>query len=396
MRIGYLTYGLDRSPTGIGRYSLELLRSLGGVDNEIELVVLATEQEDAFRLSERFEYHHVPHCRTLPALTTYGNLAIRSCARRYGLDAIHDPNGIAPFMFLNGYTRSIVTLYDAFAFVHPELHNAADNYRYRWYLPYALRAADCVITVSECSRADLIRYLNIHPERIQVITAGVDPRFGSTEGSDSRGAVFQRYGIRQPYLLYVGALNARKNVARMMHAFNRVHSEHPDVHLVIAGKRQWKTSEIDEACRLLEMNDAVSFTGYVDDDDLPTLYAGAEGFLFPSIYEGFGLPVLEAMACGTPVVTSKVSSIPEVTGNAAILVDPYSIDEIAAAISRLLMDRTLRADLVARGRERASLFSWERAAEQTRELYRSVLDAQPAQTVTVASSIQSNRGARAN
>jgi glycosyltransferase involved in cell wall biosynthesis len=373
MRVGYLTYGLDRSPTGIGRYAAELLTSLVQVAGSTEIVVLATEDSDTLQLGKLCEYHRIPHCRTLPALMSLGNLKLRMAASRYGLDAIHDPNGIAPFLWLGPETRSIVTLCDAFAYVHPESHNRLDNWRYRWYLPYALRRLDAVITISECSRADLINYLALTPEIVDVIPAGVNDRFNPDCNGTGVDAVLHRYGISSPYLLYVGALNDRKNVARLLEAYSRVRQQHPDVHLVIAGRRQWKTDAIEQAVRSLESDRAVHFTGYVKDEDLPALYRSAIAFIFPSLYEGFGLPPLEAMACGTPVITSNVSSLPEVTGNAAMLIDPYDVDDLARAIDRVLRDEALREQLRKNGLERASLFKWQQAALRTLRLYESVL-----------------------
>src|SRR5262245_22531948 len=149
MRIGYLTYGLDRAPTGIGRYAVELLRAMAKLRSCPEIVLLSTEGTDAHYLWDAFEHHNLPGCRLLPALLTIGNIALSSAIRRYKLDGIHDPNGIAPFFGPAAGARRITTLHDAFAYIYPEKHNWLDNWRYRWHLPYAARHADAVITVSE-------------------------------------------------------------------------------------------------------------------------------------------------------------------------------------------------------------------------------------------------------
>src|SRR5262249_31892651 len=219
-----------------------------------------------------------------------------------------------------------------FAYVYPEAHNRLDNWRYRWQLGYAARRADAVITVSECSRHDLVSYLGLDIERIRVISEGVDTRFRPVVNDAWLQAVLARYTIKQPYVLYVGGINARKNIGRLFTAYAQLLERHPDVALVVCGKRQWQTDEIDATFRQLNLTDYVHFTGYVDDADLPALYSAAELFVFPSLYEGFGLPPLEAMACGTPVVTSNVSSLPEVVGDAALIVDPYDVEGLAAAI----------------------------------------------------------------
>lgn len=369
MRIGYLTYGLDRTPTGIGRYSIQLLHALARLPDAPELVLLMTEREDPQRLIEHYECHRLAGCHLLPALMTAGNLAVSNAIRRYQLDIVHDPNGIAPFLGPRLGTRRIVTIHDAFAYVAPETHNRLDNWRYRWQLPAAARRSDIVITVSECSRRDLVRHLDLRNEQVSVIGEGVDSRFKPVLDNDERRAVLARYGIQGRYLLYLGGINARKNIARLFEAYSRVRSRHPDVRLVIGGKRQWQTDEIEEAFHRLNLAPDVHFTGYLDDYDLPAVYSAAELFVFPSLYEGFGLPPLEAMACGTPVVTSNTSSLPEVTGNAALAVDPYNIEAIAQAIDRLLTDSALRADLRQRGLARASHLTWDQTARHTRDLY---------------------------
>jgi glycosyltransferase involved in cell wall biosynthesis len=188
-----------------------------------------------------------------------------------------------------------------------------------------------------------------------------------------RRAVLSRYGITRPYLLYLGGINARKNITQLFTAYARIRERHPDLLLVVGGKRQWRTGEIDAAFRRLDLASHVHFTGYVADGDLPALYSAAELFVFPSLYEGFGLPPLEAMACGTPVVTSNVSSLPEAVGDAALTVDPYDVGELVLAIDRLLTDEMLRADLRRRGLERASRFTWARTARETLAIYEQVL-----------------------
>lgn len=375
MRVGYLTYGLDRTPTGIGRYAVELLRALAPFSHTCEMVLLTTEREDRHGLWELFEHHALPGCRLLPALMTVGNVMLSTAARNYQLDIIHDPNGVAPFFGPSSGVRRIVTIHDTFPFVYPATHNRLDNWRYRWQLPYAARRADAVITVSECSRDDLVRIFPLASGSVHVISEGVDPQFKPVPDTPQRQALLARYGVDQPYLLYVGGINARKNIARLLHAYALVREHYPLVKLVIAGKRQWQTNTIDKVFDQLALANHVHFTGYVHDKDLPALYSAAELFVFPSLYEGFGLPPLEAMACGTPVVTSSVSSLPEVVGDAAVTVDPFDVNALAAAIEQTLSDDVLRTMLTQRGMERVTQFTWELAARETIDVYDRVLDA---------------------
>lgn len=372
MRIGYLTYGLDRAPTGIGRYAVQLLHALAALPNVPEIVLLTTEREDRHNLWNRFEHHALPGCSLLPALMTVGNVLLTNAAYRYKLDVIHDPNGIAPFLGPKGDTRRVVTIHDAFAYVHPETHNWLDNWRYRYMLPSAVRRSDMVLTDSYNSREDLQRYLNIPNEKLRVIGCAVEPKFKPVDATTERHVVLRRYGITQPYLLYVGGINARKNIARLFEAYAQVRDQYPQVKLVIGGKRQWQTSEIDAAFERLNLEGHVHFTGYVDDHHLPALYSSAEAFVFPSLYEGFGLPPLEAMACGTPVITSNVSSLPEVVGDAAIMVNPYDVAELVTAIARVLGNEPLRRDMRLRGLQHAEQFTWDRTARETCMVYEQI------------------------
>ncbi|NJN65399.1 MAG: glycosyltransferase family 4 protein [Chloroflexaceae bacterium] len=351
MRVGYLTYGLDRAPTGIGRYVVELARAFAALApaTGVELVLLTTEREDHHGLWGRFEHHALPGCYLLPGLMTLGNAWLSLAARRYRLDIIHDPNGVAPFLGPRLGARRVVTIHDMFAYVYPDKHNRLDNWRYRWLLPTAVRRADALITISDCSRRDIARYFGIGAESVFVVAVGVDAIFGPEADGDEPQRVLSRYGIRTPYLLYVGGLNARKNLARLFEAFAAIHPSYPDLTLVVGGKRQWQTSEMDATFRRLKLEDCVHFSGYLEDRDLPAVYRGARLFLFPSLYEGFGLPPLEAMACGTPVITSNTSSLPEVVGDAAILVDPTGWRRLPARCAACLTTPRLRPTCARQG-----------------------------------------------
>lgn len=373
MRVGYLTYGLDRSPTGIGRYAIELLHALAALPDAPEIVLLTTEREDHHGLWDRFEHHALPGCRLVPALMVAGNPLLSIATRRYGLDIIHDPNGIAPFFGPRMGARRVVTIHDTLVYVYPETHNRLDTWRFRWMLPQATTRADMVLTDSDCSRADIQRYLAVPGEKVRAFPIGVNAAFHPIPAGAERDAVLARYSVEPPYLLYVGGITGRKNIARLFEAYAQVRVPRPDLRLVIGGKRQWHTEEMDMTFRRLDIAGQVRFTGYVDDADLPALYSAAEAFVFPSLYEGFGLPPLEAMACGTPVITSNTSSLPEAVGDAGLQVDPYDVDALANAITRVLTDDTLRTHLRERGIVRAAQFTWQRVAEGALATYRTVL-----------------------
>jgi glycosyltransferase involved in cell wall biosynthesis len=207
-------------------------------------------------------------------------------------------------------------------------------------------------------------------EKMVVIYNGVNEQFIPMDRRQAQSLLADKYHIDSPFVLYAGKLQSRKNIIRILQAFDIVRRDvRPDLKLVLAGRRTWKSEGLDETMDRLNVRDKVIELGYIRNDDLPLLYSGAEVFVFPSLWEGFGIPVIEAMACGTPVVTSNISSLPEVAGDAALLVDPYSINDIAAAMERLLSDGELRQRLHDKGLERVKAFSWRNTALRTRQLY---------------------------
>ncbi len=257
-------------------------------------------------------------------------------------------------------TRTLLTVHDL-SFLHYPDHFVPKLVRYlERVVPASVARADRVLADSEATRADLIRLLGTPPEKVEVLYSGVDARFRPEPEPGERERLRARYGLDRPYVLSVGTLQPRKNYVRLIRAFVRL----PDTGrvLVIAGGRGWLyESVLEEAAR---HPDRVRVLGFVEDEDLPALYRGADLFVFPSFYEGFGLPVLEAMACGVPVVCSGVSSLPEVAGDAALLVDPEDEEGLGRAMQRALEDEELRGEMRVRGQARAALFTWERAARQ--------------------------------
>jgi glycosyltransferase involved in cell wall biosynthesis len=298
-------------------------------------------------------------------------------ARRFALDIVHDPTGATPFLVPRRLARfaRVTTIHDMVPFVHPETHERLTNLLFHRYIPHTLPFVDRIITVSNASERDIVRFFHVRPDCVATIPCGVSPRFGPRAASQVFDTL-SRYGIVPPYLLTVGALQARKNLETLLESFARLRLEGLPHRLVVVGRKAWKSEGIFHRLDDLGLGDAVVLTGYVDDADLPALYAGAACFVFPSIYEGFGLPPLEAMACGVPVVTSNTSSLPEVVGDAAITVDPHDVGGFVAAIRRIVDQPALADELRARGLERAQRFTWERAAAAHASLYHDVVEQQ--------------------
>jgi glycosyltransferase involved in cell wall biosynthesis len=263
---------------------------------------------------------------------------------------------------------TVLTVHDLI-FRHLPAHHKPLN---RWYLnltlPLYCRRATHVIAVSACTRRDLIAAYDLPPAKITVIPEAADPRF-CPQPPEMVTAVRARYGLPERYLLFVGTIEPRKNLAQLLTAFEALHAEGLTGGLVIVGKLGWLYDDFFAALERSPVRDAVLLPGYVPDADLPAVYAGAQALILPSLYEGFGLPVLEAMACGTPVVASCISSIPEVGGEAALYFDPADTEAMTEAIRRPLRDAALCEKMRERGLAQAARFSWERAAAETRAVY---------------------------
>lgn len=269
------------------------------------------------------------------------------------------------------YKKSVVTIHDLNFMKHPELFASARGAKfYRELAVDAIGRADVLVAVSEFTRNEILELFPIPPERTRVIYNGVGREFVPVQDPEKIGRIREKYGLWHPYLLFVGFLEARKNLLRLLDAFAEARKSLPEHYqLVLAGSRGPSTGEILRRIGELSLEKEVLVTGYVPREDLSLLYAGAAVFVFPSLREGFGIPPLEAMACGTPVIASNVAALPEVVGSAGLLVDPLETEELAQAISSVLTREDLRAALRQRGLERARQFSWERTARQTLQLY---------------------------
>ena len=213
-------------------------------------------------------------------------------------------------------------------------------------------------------------------DRLTVVPLAASAHYRPLVDAAQTSGILHKYGVPTPYVLYVGSAAARKNITRLLRAFAEVHPQHPGMHLVVAGVPHWRSSPLAALVDRLALGDSLYFTGFVDEADLPALYSAAQLFVFPSLMEGFGLPVLEAMACGTPVITADGSSLREVAGDAARLVDPHSVASIAAAMHELLGSADRAELLRQKGLERVRNFSWQRVAQQTLDVYRRVADSE--------------------
>jgi glycosyltransferase involved in cell wall biosynthesis len=372
IRVGLLAYGLERPATGIGRYTTEVMRAISAHQPDIELILL-TPFTDVIAGLEDLPRVRLRGTRLLPAMMVLGPAQLAITARRHRLDAVHDPVGIAPF-FSPGWPSNVgrvVTIHDMVPFVHPETHARLTNLLFHKYMPRTVQHVDRVITDSESSKRDIERFFAVDPGRISRIYCGIGQQF-RPQIPETIAEVSRRYDIHSPYILAVGALQARKNMESVIEAYARMRTQHFPHRLVLVGPKAWKSQGIFQRIDQLGLDQHVQLTGFVDDQDLPAIYAGADCFVFPSLYEGFGFPPLEAMACGTPVVASNTSSLPEVIGDGGLMVAPQDVSALATAIIRVLTEPNVARGLRQRGIVQAKRFTWETAAAAHAELYQAV------------------------
>lgn len=367
LRIAVDASAVPREMAGAGVYTCQLVRALAEVAGEHRLTVFARPELFDDLVSETFDVVHL-RPRSRAGRLLWEQTRLPWLLRRMGVDVLHSPHHHTPLL-LPG-VRRVVTFHDVTFLLLPERYPIARRVFMRGVTRGAARVADAIVTPSEAVRRDVIRELGLAPERIVAIPEAAGAHFHSVD-AETAERVRQTYRLPDTYVLSVGSLEPGKNRSRLIRAFDRVREE--GVELVIVGQPAWRYEDDGSLVEQLGLAGVVRFLGYVPDDDLPGLYAGATLLAFPSLYEGFGLPVLEAMASGTPVVTSNGSAMAEVAGDAALLVDPLDTDALAAAMSRLLSDEALREELRARGAKRAGRYSWERTAMETLAVYERVV-----------------------
>ena len=351
---------------GIGTYVRNLLRQLARLDGENEYVVVCRPEDVAQvrTLGENFQ----PMAETAPPYSIREQITLPMDLWRAQAKLFHAPHYVLPPLTP---CRSVVTIHDVIHLMFPEYLPNRLAYAYaRAVIWSAIRRADRVLTVSDASKRDILRYFDVSAGKVEVIPNAIDDRFRVAPSDEEIAQVRERYQLHSPFLLYAGNIKPHKNLERLIEAFADLRRRGFDeVKLLIIGDQVTKYPALRRAVHRCKLHTHVRFFGFVPDRMLAVLYRLADAFVFPSLYEGFGLPPLEAMASGTPVVTSNVSSLPEVVGDAALLVDPYDTGAIADALERLLSDEALRRDLIARGHARASEFSWERSVRRIREIY---------------------------
>jgi glycosyltransferase involved in cell wall biosynthesis len=284
------------------------------------------------------------------------------------LDVFHAQYILPPFC----RSRSVTTIADILFEGYPEFYSPMERTKFGVFFPWSARRSDHIITVSQSSKNDIVDRYHVDPERVTVVYEAPGPEFRKMDVHRCREMLAREYDLRLPFVLYVGRINARKNLERLVEAFSISSGKGFPHELVIVGKQDWMAGRVLQKVRDLSLESKVRFVGYVPTEHLPVFYNAADLFVYPSICEGFGIPLVEAMACGVPVVTSFGSSLEEVASDAALLADPHSVSSIADAVEKVLSDEALASGLRERGLRRAGDFSEARKAQETIDVYHRV------------------------
>ena len=367
MRFAVDAHAIGRHLTGNEVYVRSLLRAFAELDRESEFLAYLSEPGAEEWIPRRFRIRHV-------SANPWSRLGwdLGRLLRQDKPDLVH-VQYTAPLL---GRTPIVVTVHDVSFLDHPEFFTWSRRSQLRHTVAKTVKHAARVITVSEFSRDAILRSYDIAPEKVRVVSNAANPDFRVIGREKAMRAVGERLRMEAPFILSVGDLQLRKNHVGLIAAFSKLLTAHPQLkhHLVLTGKETWFTPKVKEAALSSGFAERIHFTGFVSDDQLLELYNACDCFVFPSLYDGFGLPILEAMACGRAVACSNTSAMPEVADGAGILFDPHSVDEIKRAMSDILLDSELRARKERLGLQRAASFSWQKSARATLDVYREVVE----------------------
>ena len=363
MHIGFDAHSIGAGLGGNETYASNLIEALAEVDTRNRYTLYVTKQEAVDRYARRWP--NVSVRKTLPHTPLIRiPLTLAAELRRRPVDILHVQYTAPPLAPCD----TVVMIHDL-SFEHiPETFKRRSWMQMRLTVRRTARSASHIVTDSEYSRQDILRTYRLPPERVTTTPLAASSRFKPV--NDRR--VLEKYSIAGDYILAVGSIQPRKNIARLIRAYTLMLSQHPGPKLVIVGKQAWLSEETLKAAALSSARESIVFTGYVPESDLAALYTGALCFAYPSFFEGFGIPLLEAMRCGTPTITSDRTSLPEVVGDASLLIDPFDEQSIADGLRRVISDAALREQLRSRGFVQSSLFDWRETARRTLGVYEQV------------------------
>lgn len=370
MHIAIDAHSVGAKLGGNETYAINLIEALAEIDQDNLYTLYVTKQSAIERFTNR--WHNFQVRRTLPHTPLVRiPITLTRELRRHPVDVLHVQYTAPPFA-----PCPIVTTIHDLAFEHlPQTFNRRSWMQLRLTVRHTARRAAHIITVSEYSRQDISTTYGVEPARITVTPEAAASHFVPVTNESELKRVRKSYGIQRDYILSLCSIQPRKNLVRLIEAYSDLRQAHPDVplpQLVLAGKKGWLENEIFRSAELSPFKSDILFTGYVPDTDLPALYSAAICFAYPSYFEGFGLPVLEAMQCGTPVIAGNRTSLPEIVGNTGILFDPFSKEELSRALALLINDPSVRTALRLQGIERAKIFNWLTTARSTLQVYEQI------------------------
>lgn len=354
--------------TGIGTYTEKLLKNILKFDNKNNYSLYwSGENYDEFRKSNtKIIFASKKHHRFFEQYYFPQNI------KSDKIDIFHMPqNGIG--MSDTIPCKKIITIHDLIPFIMPETVGKGYLMKFLKEVPKVVESADAILTVSECSKKDILKFMPIDENKIFVTPLSADSKYKPLNKDKCKLFLKMKYNINKPFILYIGGFSPRKNVKALITAFSKIYYNlNSEYNLVIVGSNKDDCSNLSELSNNLTIKSSIIFTGFVPENHLPIFYNACETFVYPSFYEGFGLPPLEAMSCGTPVISSNLTSIPEVVQDAGLLIDPYDTSILTDTLLELLNNETLKNELKLKGLERASSFSWEKTALRTLEVYKKV------------------------
>ncbi|MEA3345889.1 MAG: glycosyltransferase family 1 protein [Chloroflexota bacterium] len=366
MRIGIDARLIYYSKVGISQYTLRLIQGLAEIEQKDEFLILR-DRRDSLTITDNDDFERID--LWTPSHHRFEQLGLRFELSSLGLDLLHSPDFIPPF---HRNFKSVITIHDLAFLLYPHFLTQ-DSARYYGQINQAVKSTDHIIAVSESTKQDTIRLLGVPESKITVIYEAANPIYRPMDKDKAKAYVGSTYGLEE-YLLFVSTIEPRKNLPTLLHAFRILQDQYKiKAKLAIVGRKGWLSEEISALVEKLQLKEGVRFLGRVPLEDLVRLYNGAQALVHPSFYEGFGLPPLEAMLCGTPVICSDVSALPEVVGDAALLVSPEEVSEWTVAMHQVLHDQELRAEMRAKGYKRAECFSVEKTARQTLEVYKRII-----------------------
>lgn len=368
MKIAVNTLGPSKIKAGIGNYVAQVCALFPVLAAKHSYVyVVNKENETLFNQIPNIQLLHAPsYTKNRLLRMFYEQFILPLQLKREKIDILFSPGFVCPIIKTAKY---VTTIHDMTFFTHPQYHESWKVRYFKRMIPISVRRSDAILADSESTRQDILKILKTKEEKVTTIPLAAN-KIPFWPLNSSKELLKKKYGIKDHFILFVGMIEPRKNVESLIKAFAQIKSKEK---LVIVGKQGWMMDHLQTLIAELNLKERIIFTGYVPDEELGAFYAKASVFVYPSHYEGFGLPVLEAMQAGCPVITSNISSLPEVAGEAAILVDPNDVKSIANAINTVLADKLLQSELMDKGKVQAEKFSWEKTAKETLKVFEQVM-----------------------